>query len=53
MRRWLAQWDDVLAYCEAQPHGGGSGAVLVLLKSAVRCGNEVATELADWPERGA
>jgi DNA-nicking Smr family endonuclease len=53
VRRWLAQWDDVLAYCEAQPHGGGSGAVLVLLKSAVRCGNEVATELADWPERGA
>lgn len=34
VRRWLAQWDDVLAYCEAQPHGGGSGAVLVLLKSA-------------------
>jgi len=33
VRRWLAQWDDVLAYCEAQPHGGGSGAVLVLLKS--------------------
>jgi DNA-nicking Smr family endonuclease len=33
VRRWLAQWDDVLAYCEAQPHAGGSGAVLVLLKA--------------------
>jgi DNA-nicking Smr family endonuclease len=33
VRRWLAQWDDVLAYCEAQAHAGGSGAVLVLLKA--------------------
>ncbi len=33
VRRWLSVWDDVLAYCEAPPHGGGSGAVLVLLKS--------------------
>jgi DNA-nicking Smr family endonuclease len=33
VRRWLAHWDDVLAYCEAQRHAGGSGAVLVLLKS--------------------
>lgn len=32
VRRWLAHWDDVLAYCEAQRHAGGSGAVLVLLK---------------------
>jgi DNA-nicking Smr family endonuclease len=35
VRRWLAQWDDVLGYCEAQPHAGGSGAVLVLLKARV------------------
>jgi DNA-nicking Smr family endonuclease len=32
VRRWLAQWDDVLAYCEAPRHAGGSGAVIVLLK---------------------
>ena len=29
VRRWLTHWDDVLAYCEAQRHAGGSGAVLV------------------------
>ena len=33
VRRWLAQRDDVLAYCEAPRHAGGGGAVLVLLKS--------------------
>lgn len=33
-RRWLSQRDDVLAYCEAQAHAGGGGAVLVLLKAA-------------------
>jgi len=32
VRRWLSQWDDVLAYCEALPHAGGSGAVIVLLR---------------------
>jgi len=32
VRRWLAHWDDVLAYCEAPRHAGGSGAVLVLLR---------------------
>jgi DNA-nicking Smr family endonuclease len=32
VRAWLAHWDEVLAYCEAQPHAGGSGAVLVLLR---------------------
>ena len=32
VRRWLSQWDDVLAYCEALPHTGGSGAVVVLLR---------------------
>jgi len=32
VRRWLAQWDDVLAYCEAARHAGGSGAVVVLLR---------------------
>jgi DNA-nicking Smr family endonuclease len=33
VRQWLAQRDEVLAYCEAPRHAGGSGAVLVLLKS--------------------
>jgi DNA-nicking Smr family endonuclease len=29
---WLAQRDEVLAFCQARPVDGGSGAVLVLLK---------------------
>ncbi|KIO49511.1 Smr/MutS family protein [Nitrosospira sp. NpAV] len=29
---WLSQRDDVLAFCQARPEDGGSGAVLVLLK---------------------
>lgn len=33
-RTWLAQWDQVLAYCEAPRHSGGAGAVIVLLKSS-------------------
>ena len=32
VRRWLAQWDDVLAYCEAPRHAGGGGAVIALLR---------------------
>ncbi len=32
VRRWLARWDDVLAYCEAPRHAGGGGAVIVLLR---------------------
>jgi DNA-nicking Smr family endonuclease len=32
VRRWLAHWDDVLAFCEAPRHAGGGGAVLVLLR---------------------
>jgi DNA-nicking Smr family endonuclease len=32
VRRWLAHWDDVLAYAEAPRHAGGGGAVLVLLR---------------------
>jgi DNA-nicking Smr family endonuclease len=32
VRRWLAQWDDVLAYAEAPQHAGGGGAVLILLR---------------------
>jgi len=33
-RHWLAQHHSVLAYCNALPRDGGSGAVLVLLKIA-------------------
>ncbi len=32
VRRWLAHWDEVLAYCEAPPNAGGGGAVLILLR---------------------
>ncbi len=32
VRAWLSHWDDVLAYCEAPPHAGGGGAVLILLR---------------------
>lgn len=31
-RHWLAQRPEVLAYCDATPGSGGSGAALVLLK---------------------
>jgi len=34
VRRWLAHWDEVLAYTEAPRHAGGSGALLVLLKGS-------------------
>lgn len=34
VRRWLAHWDDVLAYCEAPRHAGGGGAVLILLRGS-------------------
>ena len=30
---WLSQREDVLAFCQARPEDGGSGAVLVLIKS--------------------
>jgi DNA-nicking Smr family endonuclease len=32
-RHWLTQRPDVLAFCDAQPRDGGSGAVMVLLKA--------------------
>lgn len=34
VRNWLMQRDEVLAFCQARPVDGGSGAVIVLLKSA-------------------
>jgi len=32
VQRWLAQWDDVLAFVTARARDGGSGAVYVLLQ---------------------
>jgi DNA-nicking Smr family endonuclease len=36
VRHWLTQRDEVLAYVQARPVDGGSGAVVVLLKSTLR-----------------
>jgi DNA-nicking Smr family endonuclease len=33
LRNWLPRRDEVLAYCQAPAHEGGSGALLVLLKA--------------------
>jgi DNA-nicking Smr family endonuclease len=33
-RVWLAQRDEVIAFCQARPAEGGSGALVVLLKPA-------------------
>ena len=33
LRNWLVPRDEVLAFCQAPAHEGGSGAVLVLLKA--------------------
>ncbi len=32
-RNWLAQREEILAFCQARPHDGGDGAVLVLLRA--------------------
>jgi DNA-nicking Smr family endonuclease len=31
--KWLVQRDEVLAFCQARPNDGGSGALIVLLKA--------------------
>ena len=36
VKHWLTQRDEVLAFAEARPTDGGSGAVIVLLKSPHR-----------------
>ncbi len=33
LRNWLMPRDEVLAFCQAPPHEGGGGALLVLLKA--------------------
>jgi len=35
-RGWLAQREEILAFCQAGPHDGGSGALLVLLRAGNR-----------------
>jgi DNA-nicking Smr family endonuclease len=35
VRNWLAQKEEVMAFCQARPAEGGSGALVVLLKSSV------------------
>lgn len=35
-RLWLAQREDVIAFCQARPAEGGSGALVVLLRPAVK-----------------
>lgn len=32
-RGWLAQREEILAFCQANPHEGGAGALLVLLRA--------------------
>jgi DNA-nicking Smr family endonuclease len=32
-RSWLAQREEILAFCQANPHEGGAGALLVLLRA--------------------
>jgi DNA-nicking Smr family endonuclease len=36
VRTWLVQKQEVIAFCQARPHDGGAGAVLVLLQPEAR-----------------
>jgi DNA-nicking Smr family endonuclease len=35
-RGWLMQREEILAFCQARPHDGGEGALLVLLRNPNR-----------------
>ena len=37
-RGWLMQRNEILAFCQARPHDGGDGALMVLLRSKKRIG---------------
>lgn len=37
-RGWLMQREEILAFCQARPHDGGEGALLVLLRNANKKG---------------
>ncbi|HJW03097.1 MAG TPA: Smr/MutS family protein [Azospira sp.] len=39
-RSWLSQHPEVLAFCEARPQDGGSGALLVLLRNPLKSTNK-------------
>lgn len=39
-RSWLGQHPEVLAFCEARPQDGGSGALLVLLRNLTKSTNK-------------
>lgn len=36
VNRWLRRWDAVAAFCSAQPHHGGTGAVYVILRKYIK-----------------
>lgn len=36
VNKWLPDFDEVQAYCSAQPHHGGTGAVYIMLKKSER-----------------
>ena len=36
VRAWLVQKEEVIAFCQARPHDGGAGAVVVLLQPAAQ-----------------
>lgn len=40
VRRWLAQKEEVIAFCQARPHDGGAGAVVVLLQPSTQFAKE-------------
>lgn len=42
VRHWLAQYSEVLAFCEAPQNAGGSGAVCVLLKAGGQSKSDMA-----------
>lgn len=37
-RGWLMQREEILAFCQARPHDGGEGALLVLLHNRKKTG---------------
>ena len=37
-KSWLSQREEILAFCQARPHEGGEGALLVLLKAGMAPG---------------
>ena len=41
---WLSQRDDVLAFCQARPEDGGSGALVVLLRAAAASASATSSE---------